>query len=562
MNWLLRPSILFVISIGLALGAATLVLWPSTPDERAIPLPLEAEDREIVWLYAATNSDPWGRFVTAVTRAVNRIGVDHPELLVRLDVNGAFPKQSTAVPELVVSAQGVKGKLRFRWYKLTSDLKTEDWVKELSRGRPPPLAILGGGTSDLGIDLAQALQKEAALQSPGSSSPLLLLTTSTADEEPTAHAPLNGIYPKHTFRFCFTNRQMAEAVTSFLGSRAELRPDPGPLYLTYWEDDPYSKDLSERFVLTLQGPVLHDAFELGQAARLCGHAFTGAGTAGFPLDMSLFVSQRPGISLPHSEKILYSVGSFARANRWEVDAARTLMRAKLDNHPDQRRPLLVVPAQTQPARRFLRALMRTAPSEAISFVVATGDAISFNTVYRDRMTDWPIQDMPFSLIFFCHRNPIDKSAGFVEETSAQAGTEKADATAGTEDLLLFIDIADALIQSCYACFGKAEREPFPRTPEELASTMRLARWPASGEHVAFSGDGIRLFEEDGNRRSGTGEHVVYLRPTFRGKEILPDAVIEVAAWQAEGKTGPRTWQSRGTLRVRYEGSVPEDRAEP
>ena len=64
------------------------------------------------------------------------------------------------------------------------------------------------------------------------------------DNEP---RDLMDLYPGRSFRFCFTNGQIAEAVTDFLWHQEDLRPDPGPVYLTFWEDDPYSEDLFNRF---------------------------------------------------------------------------------------------------------------------------------------------------------------------------------------------------------------------------------------------------------------------------------------------------------------------------
>ena len=71
------------------------------------------------------------------------------------------------------------------------------------------------------------------------------------------------------------------------------------------------------------------------------------------------------------------------------------------------RPLLVVTGQSTPSRRFLAELVRTSPAQARRLVVATGDAVSFNTIYRDRRVTWPIQDLPFPFVFFCHYDPID-----------------------------------------------------------------------------------------------------------------------------------------------------------
>src|SRR5262249_61875524 len=64
---------------------------------------------------------------------------------------------------------------------------------------------------------------------------------------------LNRLYPGRTFRFCFTNRQMAAAVTSFLWDRDDLRPDADPVHMVRWADDTYSGDLLEGFWQALPG---------------------------------------------------------------------------------------------------------------------------------------------------------------------------------------------------------------------------------------------------------------------------------------------------------------------
>src|SRR5206468_2027752 len=153
----------------------------------------------------------------------------------------AFPTQTTAIPEVSVSLRGGSNRLQFRWYKLTSNLKSRDWVDALLKRRPKPLAIIGGNSSDLAIELAHALSNGVGDSAAG---PLLLLTTATADDEVDqangAAVPLTRIYPERTFRFCFTNRQMAGAMIDFIWSRDELRPDSDPVYLAFWADDPYS----------------------------------------------------------------------------------------------------------------------------------------------------------------------------------------------------------------------------------------------------------------------------------------------------------------------------------
>jgi hypothetical protein len=554
MHWLFRPSILAVVSAGLALCASVLVLWPRASDSRAIPLPLAEGDQEIVWLYAATNAAPWERFVTSVGTAVRRLQAEHEELAISVDTRNAFPRQTTGISELALSMKGRKGRLWFRWYKLTSDLKTQNWLKALLQRRPAPLAILGGSSSDLAIELAHSLAEEVGRNSHGAA-PLLLLTTATANDEPPAAAvteetppvgPLNAIYAKRTFRFCFTNRQMADAVTDFIWSQDSLRPDSDPLYLTFWEDDPYSQDLNQRFCDALHLAATRSTAR--NAARYCTWMAGFAATGGLPLDVAHVFRGHFRMATPLSQRILYSVGTFDRPNQWESEAARDLILAKHREYPRQERPLLIVPAAAQPARRFLRAMVRIDPAEGRRFVVATGDAIAFNVVYRDRNVTWPIQDLPFPLVFFCHRDPVDPEAGFVESPSAEDDLQGgSSASAGTEDLLLFADIVETLVQASYQDGDLLDHA------DALRDKLRRARWHKERRRIDFGEAGQPLFDVDGNRHSGTGEHVVHLQPAFDGSEVLPKAKIAVWSWRPDQAPG-RRWLQRKTLDVGYEGS--------
>src|SRR5437667_12910415 len=129
MKWLFRPSSLVLVSVALTLGAAAVVLWPRAPDKKPTPQPVAEGDQEIVWLYAATNAAAWERFVTAVSLAAHRLQNDQPELGLHVNTENAFPLNTTAVPELSIAFAFRKGRLWFRWYKLTSDQKTPDWVR-------------------------------------------------------------------------------------------------------------------------------------------------------------------------------------------------------------------------------------------------------------------------------------------------------------------------------------------------------------------------------------------------------------------------------------------------
>jgi hypothetical protein len=545
MSWLFRPSTLILASVVLAITATMLVFWPTSADNGAIPLTVSKGDQEVVWLYSATSGAQWERFVAGIDVAVARLGANSSGLELEINKDAAFPLQTTAIPEVSVGIKGGQNRLRFRWYKLTSDLKSQDWVQALLHRKPPPLAIIGGNSSDQAIELAHDLQNRR--QSASDAAPLLLLATSTADDEvdPSGQSatPLTSIYAERTLRFCFTNRQMALTMVDFLWSRDDLRPDADPVYLAFWADDPYSNDLSARFLEAVNMPLGRTAAR--DWAAIAGFALAG----GLPLDFS-----GPGLrqlssgGIPQSERIEYSVGTFDRPNRWEAQAANSLMDTKLTQYPMQRRPLLIVtPAATQPARRFLRGLVRAAPSEARRFVVATGDGVPFNAIYRDRNVTWPIQDLPFSFLLFCHRNPVDESAGFRPEGPLGGETgERLASSLGTEDLLLNMDIVATILQASFT--------PNPPTfdPAEIQRRMRQARWSRGQELVCFEPDAEALFDADGNRRSGTGEHIVYLRPASTTEQVQPKSIIEVWSWQrGDGRRGAK-YQRQALLHVQYD----------
>ena len=252
------------------------------------------------------------------------------------------------MPEVALALPGVGRRLVFRWYKLTSDWKTRDWVEALMKRRPPPLAIVGGSSSDVARELARQL-KDHMGDVAEADRPLLLLTTATADRVgdtdsggESHEVDLTKIYPQRTYRFCFTNKQMAKAVMDFLMSQDDLRPDLNPVHMAQWDDDSYSRDLTDGFRQALP----------------------------------------PWAGLPNPKRITSSVGSFLSPNRFEAEVVDQVLR-DLEQTP-QHRPMLAVTGQSTPCRRFLGELVRTSPAQARRLLVATGDAVSFNTVYRDR----------------------------------------------------------------------------------------------------------------------------------------------------------------------------------
>jgi len=178
--------------------------------------------------------------------------------------------------------------------------------------------------------------------------------------------------------------------------------------------------------------------------------------------------------------------------------------------------LLLLCGQSQPSRRFVRALARLSPMQTRHFVAVSGDAIAFNTVYRDREVTWPIQDLPCKLIFFCHLNPVEE-----KRLSKETRFSRNDpAASGTEDLLLARDIVAALVQA-----NEGDRPC--ADADELRERLLALRLDKEGNPSLTADSEVKLFTEDGNRSSGTGEHVVWLQPSFKGQRTKPEATLEV-----------------------------------
>jgi len=501
----LRPGLLLVVAVAFAVLAAVLIYWRPAPETRPEPRPVAKGDQEIVFLSQATAASTWQRFVEAAKHLHGWRGF-------QVDYGNAFPPQTTAVSELVVSHASVRGRLFFRWYKLTSTQRVGEWVDALLRRSPPPLAIIGGNTSDAAAEQASEMGR-AARQMPEEHRPLLLLTTATSELVGDPGVSLMQIYARRTFRFCFTNQQMAEAVTEFLDSQDQLQFDKKHVYAVTWNDDSYSRDLSAKFGLSVQ-------------------------KSGAPPD-----------AVVDRQEIPSSVGLFDRPNEDETKAAGWLIDDFRRNWgpAGTPRPLLVVAGQSQPSRRFLRALNVNLAAWERRFVVATGDTLAFNTVYRDRNITWPIQDLPFPLVFFCHRNPVSTNAGFQPDPSS--GRVQSASSSGTEDLLLFKDIIRALLQTSFSDGALLE------APGDVSKRLGALQ---RSDVVDDAPPGSLLFDEDGNRRTGTGEHVVWLEPKIEELRVWPEARITVWSRRPDGDLGGvERWVQRNKLDVLYLGAPGE-----
>src|SRR5262249_7361398 len=128
----------------------------STPEAKAVP----EGDQEIALIQTSDQEVDWQNIVSAFEKLSDR----HPRF--RLGKINPFPGRTAAVPEVALFVKGSSATLWIRWYKLTSDMDERAWIRALARRDPPPLAILGGQTSDRAMLVARALHDEKDWKGP------------------------------------------------------------------------------------------------------------------------------------------------------------------------------------------------------------------------------------------------------------------------------------------------------------------------------------------------------------------------------------------------------------
>jgi hypothetical protein len=368
------------------------------------------------------------------------------------------------------------------------------------------------------------------------------------------------LFPGRSFRFCFTNEQMAQAVVDFVWSQPDLRPYGNPLpaiaaalapdplaavgllaahaktfppsaAALEWDDDPYSVDLSRQFKL-----ALHE-------------------------------SQWPAVFV-RLNRIPFSVGGFDRPNVWEAEAAGRLVR---EQWSPWERQLLVLPAAPAAARRVLRALTGAAPLAGRNLVAIGGDSMNINTVYRDGDIAWNVRAVPVPFVFFTHQNPVawDEVPESVVRESVQrkpSGNSRSTLHSppstellppnGTDDVLLHADLVRRLAEAAFPQSGLLS------SADALAERLR-DRQPA-------------YFDTSGDRQGGRGEYVVCLRPQILdadgpAAQVLAAATLDVwtrsAVSGAVGVSGAATeplnapatrvarWQLVKRLVIDYDGAT-------
>jgi hypothetical protein len=549
-RWALVAGLVIVFGVAVQQTLLWLGVWDN-PIESQVK-PLEDGEQEIAFIEPATSTDDWSRLITAI----QLLEYDWPKInptLPRLNISlsDAFPPLTAAVPEIVFQfGDAPKQKLRLRWYKISGEHDAASWVKKLRGRARPPLAVIGGATSDRAIKLAYELRNaydgpDALETNPVS--PVYLITTATA-EETRSKKPVMGIYKQRTFRFSFTNQTMVESLFKFverrqvttnhewarslwvhkgidvglqfapiLGIAAAPRLQPYTMNAFSWLDDRYSKDMADTF-------------------------------------QTEFKKRYPFGEFHPAAPIASGIGGFSQPSPEEQITVATFLA-----HPTKSHSFLALPTQTVRMRRFLINLRQRSPQDARNLVVLNGDAISFHTIYRDRDVMWNILDLPYSLVFFSHRNPVDRAAGFREEKDVAADTPGAfppHSTSGTHDLLLFQDIFESLLYAAH------DGKNLLSDPHAVRDRLRSTCWrtPAAGSTVneprvgntlthANAGGARLLFDPDGDRQRHTGEHIVWLKPSFTGDIV--DLKSKISVWTIRPQENGGVWQLVDDFDVPY-----------
>ncbi len=381
--------------------------------------------------------------------------------------------------------------------------------------------------------------------------PLLLITSATAETDrppgtDTAGVRLMDLYRDRSFRFCFTNGAMVRAVLGFLRENPQVWVEPaagpatlasagavaagepwaalafiqaaiqqGPrLFTVSWQDDSYSRDLEMLFRSECQ--------------------------------------RWDPLATPHDLGALpYSVGDPYQPNAAEMTNANVF----LELHPPPPRSILVLPASAPRMRRYLGFLCKEAPSKARNLVVVNGDALTFHNVYRDRDFAWNVLDLPVPVVFFTHRNPVAADAASNWSFGWTRDKDKKHTTTGTHDLLLYRDIIEAMLYAAFAdgrLLGDADvvRERLWHThwrgapPNADANDPRYNRVQNDLVHQDPALAGHELFDAGGDRKPGTGEHIVWLHPNFHDDRLRALLPCTISIWRYRAARGTRVVPNR------------------
>ena len=452
-------------------------------------------DEVILWLAPPTSVVSWQRFVQAMNDEARFVFGKE----VDLDLSQVAPVDSGLIPEVVLRNGGRV--IRWRWAMQNVPLK--DLLEREIKPSGNVIGVIGGSTTESALQLARALEIRGRELS-DREKPILVFHTATADhihlrpshgalddssqDNVPSRQKLVDIYAGRTFRFGFDNSRMADLVTKYVLDLYQPSKPRQP-FMVEWEDDPYGLDVLEAFHAAFQRQV------------------------------------NPGANL-NPVRIRSGVAALELPNRHEIKASQEMAK-ELEESGKLGRPWIVLGGQSDPCRRFLAGLSRNLPTKKHKELplIALGDTLGFNRVFLDQRHLWPADDLPFELVFFCHQDPASVFDGF----QPNPPPDQKWLANSTDDLLLWRNIAGGLIVAWNQGGGSlGDAGQFRENLSRLTvKDLKVPNERINGAGITFAVNGEggrRFFDDAGNRRPGTGEHLVHLEPIRNGVNLR---VVEV-----------------------------------
>ena len=410
---------------------------------------------EVGFVTPAGNADrTWTEFLGAI-----RMAASEKKLKVEENPSDYSCKISTPTADVLVKLYpetGVRGLRRI--------------VRELAdRKSQTPIALIGASNSLMTGSLARAMSDKMS----NIDGPLLLLTTSTADD-------LTTIYPQKTFRFGYCNSYQAKSVVQRLKQHyAEIMEDrPSVRVVSVCiEDDPFSVDLARKFEKELSAGLSAEFVDPPTEFQQTGSSKESKSDAQKPIVWSLPTA----------------TGNLDEPNDREKRLARAFVERMV--HEPGKQWVLVIPTQFEPLRRLTFAIygaMEEAGfvAEGKDFlrrlVIITGDAVTYSTFTESTGDAMSATVTPCPMIFFSHANPVDPAL-----------------PKGAKQLPTNIAVNRLMLETIFSTIGSAKK------PSNLAENLR--QFTSKGDN--------RPFFDHYERRSGGGAIVVIPRSESQSFQI-------------------------------------------
>lgn len=448
---------------------------------------LRAAPPEVAVLFPHANYGDWDSFRQGVELAADQLRSS-----TALPVTIAQPAADTLT--LTVGDRS----LVFRWYPESGAQGLRNRAHELAQRSRPPLAVVGANNSALTEVVATTLQAE--VQAGHDQTPLLLMTTGTADH-------LRDLYPGRSFRVGFYNTYQVWSVIDRLAvwQNRERSPRPVRAIVLHVADDVFSKDLAQRFAEQLA----ESCAEIQPHGRQPGDKCKGEQPPRAAGDKAWALSTATDSPNPTREekemaaRIIDTIRQQDHCDREDGKTAAQWVIACAFGAIEFRRMSQAIEEHfhTQDPGNIYTGEIRA------RMVMLSGDAISATTFAQAEQNKLAAARVPAPLIFFDHVLPLGPDERGVPSV-------RRDGTARLHGELV-LAVASSFLDS-----------PATPTPTQLAEALHRYRAPGHTE---------TFFSREGERQRGG--FAVLCEPVRDNHEfrlsVLGEPPVELNAYQPE-----------------------------